>query len=53
MTSKKIRQELFSMQDPVYRDFQKGFCSAIHKNRAGAICSDTTQLFVFCLYPNY
>ena len=21
--------------------------------RAGAICSDTTQLFVFCLYPNY
>ena len=21
--------------------------------RAGAICSDTTQFFVFCLYPNY
>lgn len=26
---------------------------AIHKNRVRAIYSDTTQLLVFCLYPNY
>ena len=32
---------------------ENGFCSAIHKKRVGAICSDTTQLFVFYLYPNY
>lgn len=26
---------------------------SLYKNRVGAIYSDTTQLFVFCLYPNY
>ena len=32
---------------------EKTITTYSNKNRVGAIDSDTTQLFVFCLYPNY
>ena len=32
---------------------EKPITTYSNKNRVGAIYSDTTQLFVFCLYPNY
>ena len=49
--AKVLKRVCFGMRN--FYNFRKSIFFAIHKNRAGAIFSDTTQLFVFCLYPNY
>ena len=47
--AKVLKRVCFGMRN--FSDFRILFCHT--KNRAGAIHSDTTQLFPFCLYPNY
>ena len=46
---KTIKRVCFGMRN--FSDFRILFRHT--KNRAGAIHPDTTQLFPFCLYPNY
>ena len=49
--AKVLKRVCFGMRN--FSNFRKRILFCHTKNRAGAIHPDTTQLFPFCLYPNY
>ena len=49
--AKVLKRVCFGMRN--FSDFRKRILFRHTKNHAGALHPDTTQLFPFCLYPNY